>query len=511
MNITKILGKVYFSRRHKVFERYLSHAEEMQDKVMHHLVEKAESTEWGKSHNFRSIANYDDFVHYMNSINTYEELKGYIHRMREGESDVLWPGKVLWYAKSSGTTNDKSKFIPVSSDGLKDIHYAGGRDCLAAYLMSNPSSRLFSNSGKSLILGGSHSPNLNTPNSLVGDLSAILIENVPSIVNKTRVPDKSIALLSDFEVKRDLIARNTIHMNVTNLSGVPSWMMSVLNRVLEITGKDSIDEIWPNLEVFFHGGVAFSPYREQYKNIIKSPNMHYMETYNASEGFFGIQTDLNDPAMTLMIDYGVFYEFVPLDELDKPNPSVVPLSGVEVGKNYAMVISTSCGLWRYLIGDTVKFTQKDPYKFVITGRTKHFINAFGEELIVDNADKGLEQACIATGAMVKDYTAAPIFMDANAKCRHQWIIEFTKAPASIKDFAEILDRSLQAINSDYEAKRYKNITLQPLEIIQAEPGLFEEWLKAKGKLGGQHKIPRLSNSRTYIEELLALNANLKHE
>ena len=318
-------------------------------------------------------------------------------------------------------------------------------------------------------------------------------------------------LLNDFEVKRDLIARNTLHLNVTNLSGVPSWMMSVLNRVLEISGKESIDEIWPNLEVFFHGGVAFSPYREQYKNIIKSPDMHYMETYNASEGFFGIQTDLNDPAMTLMIDYGVFYEFVPLDELDKPNPSVVPLSGVEVGKNYAMVISTSCGLWRYLIGDTVKFTQKDPYKFVITGRTKHFINAFGEELIVDNADKGLEQACIATGAMVKDYTAAPIFMDANAKCRHQWIIEFTKAPASIKDFAEILDRSLQAINSDYEAKRYKNITLQPLEIIQAEPGLFEEWLKAKGKLGGQHKIPRLSNSRTYIEELLALNANLKHE
>ncbi len=511
MNITKILGKVYFSRRHKVFERYLSHAEEMQDKVMHHLVEKAESTEWGKSHNFRSIANYDDFVHYMNSINTYEELKGYIHRMREGESDVLWPGKVLWYAKSSGTTNDKSKFIPVSSDGLKDIHYAGGRDCLAAYLMSNPSSRLFSNSGKSLILGGSHSPNLNTPNSLVGDLSAILIENVPSIVNKTRVPDKSIALLSDFEVKRDLIARNTIHMNVTNLSGVPSWMMSVLNRVLEITGKDSIDEIWPNLEVFFHGGVAFSPYREQYKNIIKSPAMHYMETYNASEGFFGIQTDLNDPSMTLMVDYGVFYEFIPLDELDKENPTVVPLCGVEVGKNYAMVISTSCGLWRYLIGDTVKFTQKNPYKFVITGRTKHFINAFGEELIVDNADKGLEQACIATGAMVKDYTAAPIFMDANAKCRHQWIIEFSKPPASLQDFAAILDRSLQAINSDYEAKRYKNITLQPLEIIQAEAGLFDEWLKAKGKLGGQHKIPRLSNSRTYIEELLALNANLKHE
>ncbi len=509
MNITKILDKLYFSRRHKTYEQYQSHAEELQDKVMHYLVEKAENTEWGKSHHFRSIANYDDFVHHMDNINTYEELKGYIRRMREGESDVLWPGKVLWYAKSSGTTNDKSKFIPVSAEGLKDIHYAGGRDCVTLYLRINPESRIFS--GKSLILGGSHSPNLNTPNSLVGDLSAILIENAPTLLNKIRVPDKSIALLSDFELKRDQIARSTIKANVTNISGVPSWMMSVLNRVLEITGKETIDEVWPNMEVFFHGGVAFSPYREQYKNIIKSPNMHYMETYNASEGFFGIQTDFNDPAMTLMVDYSVFYEFIPLDELDKPNPNIVPLHGVEVGKNYAMVISTSCGLWRYMIGDTVKFTQKNPYKFVITGRTKHFINAFGEELIVDNADKGLEQACLATGAMVKDYTAAPIFMDANAKCRHQWIIEFSKAPASIEEFAAILDRSLQAINSDYEAKRYKNITLQPLEIIQAETGLFDEWLKNKGKLGGQHKIPRLSNSRAYIDELLALNDNMKHK
>lgn len=506
MNITKLLGKVYFSRRQKALERYQSHAEEIQDKVMHHLVERAESTEWGKSHNFRSIANYDDFVRHLGPVNTYEELKGYIQRMREGESDVLWPGKVLWYAKSSGTTNDKSKFIPVSSEGLKDTHYAGGRDCVSSYLRINPKSRIFS--GKSLILGGSHAPNLNTPNSLVGDLSAILIENVPSIVNKTRVPEKSIALLSDFEMKRDLIARSTVNMNITNLSGVPSWMMSVLNRVLEISGKDSIDQVWPNLEVFFHGGVAFTPYREQYKNIIKSPSMTYMETYNASEGFFGIQTDLSDPAMNIMIDYGVFYEFIPLDELENPNPTVVPLWGVEVGKNYAMVISTTCGLWRYLIGDTVKFTQKDPYKFVITGRTKHFINAFGEELIVDNAEKGLVQACLATGAMVKDYTAAPIFMDANAKCRHQWIIEFSKAPASLDDFAAILDRSLQAINSDYEAKRYKDITLQQLEIIPAAPGLFEEWLKGKGKLGGQHKIPRLSNSRNYIDELLALNNTL---
>jgi hypothetical protein len=265
------------------------------------------------------------------------------------------------------------------------------------------------------------------------------------------------------------------------------------------------------LEVFFHGGVAFTPYRPQYQQLITSDNMHYMETYNASEGFFGLQSDLSDPSMLLMLDYGVYYEFIPMSEFDSDHPTVVPLAGVETGVNYAMVISTSCGLWRYMIGDTVKFTQKNPYKFVITGRTKHFINAFGEELIVDNADKGLEQACLATGAMVKDYTAAPIFMDANAKCRHQWIIEFSKAPASIEEFAAILDRSLQAINSDYEAKRYKNITLQPLEIIQAETGLFDEWLKNKGKLGGQHKIPRLSNSRAYIDELLALNDNMKHK
>ena len=275
--------------------------------------------------------------------------------------------------------------------------------------------------------------------------------------------------------------------------------------MMEITGKERLDEIWPNLEVFFHGGVAFTPYREQYKNIITLSGMHYMETYNASEGFFGIQTDLNDPAMQLMIDYGVFYEFIPMSEYGQENPTVLPLWKVQPGVNYAMVISTSCGLWRYLIGDTVKFTQTDPYKFIITGRTKHFINAFGEELIVDNAEKGLEQACIATGAQVKDYTAAPIFMDAEAKCRHQWLVEFAKSPKDINEFATILDRSLQAINSDYEAKRYKDITLQPLELIEAKPGLFDEWLKSKGKLGGQHKIPRLSNSREYIEELIAMN------
>ncbi|MCM1312461.1 MAG: GH3 auxin-responsive promoter family protein [Bacteroides sp.] len=501
MNSTRFLNRFYFSARQKAIGKYATEAEEMQHKVLRHLVSAAEQTEWGHGHNYANIEDYSAFTRNV-GINTYEELKGYIRRMREGEPDVLWRGKVRWFAKSSGTTNDKSKFIPVSREGLKDIHYKGGTDCVSSYLAINKKSRMFS--GKSLILGGSHTPNLNTPNSLVGDLSAILIENIPKAVNLTRIPEKEVALLADFEEKREKIARAAMTQNVTNISGVPSWMLSVLNRIMEISGEKTLDNIWPNLEVFFHGGVAFTPYREQYKNIITLPGMHYMETYNASEGFFGIQTDLADPAMTLMIDYGVFYEFMPLDQIDKPNPTVVPLWGVETGVNYAMIISTTCGLWRYMIGDTVKFTQKNPYKFVITGRTKHFINAFGEELIVDNAEKGLEQACIATGAQVTDYTAAPIFMDANAKCRHQWVIEFAKMPDSIDEFAKILDRSLQAINSDYEAKRHKNITLQPLEIVVARKGLFEEWLKGKGKLGGQHKIPRLSNSREYIEELLGL-------
>lgn len=417
---------------------------------------------------------------------------------------MLWPGVVKWYAKSSGTTNDKSKFIPVSKDGLKDTHYRGGTDAVVWYLRNNPQSRIFD--GRALILGGSHAPNYNLKSSLVGDLSAILIENINPLVNLVRVPRKETALLSDFEIKRDRIAREAIHRNVTNLSGVPSWMLSVLNRVMEISGASVLQEVWPNLEVFFHGGVAFTPYREQYKRLITKSGMHYMETYNASEGFFGLQDDPADPAMSLMLDYGVFYEFIPMDQIESPNPEVVPLWGVETGRNYAILISTSSGLWRYMIGDTVSFTQKNPYKFVITGRTKFFINAFGEELIVDNAEKGLQAACKATGAQVLEYTAAPVYMDENGKCRHQWVIEFSNAPADLGQFAKILDSTLQQINSDYEAKRYKDITLQPLEIIVGRKGVFNDWLKSKGKLGGQHKVPRLSNKREHIEEIIALNS-----
>ena len=470
--------------------------------VLRRLTSKAEHTEWGREHGFASMRSYEDFAA-SSPVNTYEDLKQAIDRMRQGERDVLWPGQVRWYAKSSGTTNDKSKFIPVSKDGLKDTHYAGGRDAVACYLGNNPQSRIFD--GKALILGGSHAPNYNLKNSLVGDLSAILIENINPIVNLVRVPKKETALLSDFELKRDRIAHEAIRENVSNLSGVPSWMLSVMNRVLEITGKDNLSEVWPNLEMFFHGGVAFTPYREQYRKLIPSANMHYMETYNASEGFFGIQDDPSDPSMSLMLDYGVFYEFIPMDELENPNPHVVPLWGVETGRNYAMLISTSSGLWRYMIGDTVRFTSTNPYKIVITGRTKFFINAFGEELIVDNAEAGLAEACRQTGAQVLEYTAAPVFMDGEGKCRHQWLVEFAKEPEDIALFARILDETLQHVNSDYEAKRYKDITLQRLELVVARKGLFHDWLASKGKLGGQHKVPRLSNNRTHIEEMLAFN------
>lgn len=501
MGLTRIAAH-FFSSRQKEIERNAKQADLTQKQVLQHLLERAKDTEYGRNHLFGSTKTYEDFAKNV-PVNTYEELKGDIDRMRHGEENVLWPGQVKWYAKSSGTTNDKSKFIPVSNEGLNRIHYQGGKDTVALYLRNNPDSRMFD--GKGLILGGSHSPNYNLHNSLVGDLSAILIENINPLVNLVRVPKKSTALLQDFEVKRDRIAHETLNQNVTNLSGVPSWMLSVLVRVMELSGKKHLEEVWPNLEVFFHGGIAFTPYRPQYEQLITSPNMHYMETYNASEGFFGIQSGPGDASMLLMTDYDVFYEFIPMDEYGTEHPTVLPLADVELDKNYAVLISTSCGLWRYMIGDTVKFTSRQPYKFIITGRTKYFINAFGEELIMDNAEKGLAYACEQTGAEIKEYTAAPVYMDSKAKCRHQWVIEFAKAPNDLEKFANILDKRLQELNSDYEAKRFHDITLQHLEIVVARPNLFNDWLKMKGKLGGQHKIPRLSNSRKVIEEMLELN------
>ena len=444
MNITKLLNKVYFAPRLKEIELYTEHAGELQAGVLKRLVRMAANTEWGKKYDYASIRTYEDFKKRL-PIQTYEEIKPYVARLRAGEQNLLWPSEIRWFAKSSGTTNDKSKFLPVSKESLQDTHYQGGKDAVAIYLGINPESRFFSGKG------------------------------------------------------------STIHANVTNLSGVPSWMLVLVKHILEKTGKQSLEEVWPNLEVFFHGGVAFTPYREQYRQVIKSSKMHYVETYNASEGYFGTQNDPNDPAMLMMIDYGVFYEFIPLEDVGKENPRICCLEEVELNKNYAMVISTSAGLWRYMIGDTVKFTNNRPYKFVITGRTKHFINAFGEELIVDNAEKGLSKACAATGAQIVDYSAAPVFMDEHAKCRHQWLIEFAKMPDDLDKFAKILDDTLKEVNSDYEAKRQNDLALQPLEIIVARRNLFHDWLDSKGKLGGQHKIPRLSNTREYMEEMLKLN------
>ena len=499
MSITSII-RPFLVKRAGRLERYATQTADIQQRVLQQLLSKAADTEYGQRFGFDSIRSYDDFAQRV-PLNSYEELKGYIDRMRHGEKHVLWPGQVQWYAKSSGTTNDKSKFIPVSKQCLHDTHYAGGTDAVCLYLRNNPKSRLFD--GRALILGGSHAPNYNLPHSLVGDLSAILIEHINPLVNLVRVPSKRVALLADFEEKRDLIARRAMQCRITNLSGVPSWMMAVITRVLEFSGKDTLDQVWPHLEVFFHGGVAFTPYREQYQRLIPSQGMHYMETYNASEGFFGLQNDPADPAMLLMIDYGVFYEFIPLEEVGRPDAHALPLWQVECDRQYAMVISTSGGLWRYQIGDTVRFTSTEPYKFVISGRTKSFINAFGEELVVDNAEKGLQEACRLTGARVSEYTAAPVFMDNAGRCRHQWVVEFDKAPADTEAFARCLDEALQRINSDYEAKRYKDITLQRLELISAPRGLFNEWLKSRGKLGGQHKVPRLSNNRDIIEQVLA--------
>lgn len=492
-----------FRRRQKEVERYAQETDAIQRRQLHALLTAARRTEWGEKYAYKSIRTYEDFRERV-PVQTYDEIKPYVMRMINGERNILWPSVVRWYAKSSGTTNDKSKFLPVTPEILKGCHYKGGFDCVALYLRNTPDSRFFSKKG--LILGGSHSPSPLNARSHCGDLSAVLLQNLNPLVNLIRVPEKRIILMDEWESKIRAIVESTWNRDVNSLSGVPSWMLVLIKAVLKKAGKESLTEVWPNLEVFFHGGISFEPYRDQYKALIPSDRMQYVETYNASEGFFGIQDDPNDSSLLMMLDYGIFYEFIPMSEVGSPHPTVLPLEAVETGKNYALVITTSGGLWRYLIGDTVRFTSLSPYKFVISGRTKHFINAFGEELMVDNADKAIAMTCRETGAKVKEYTAAPLFMLDKAKGRHQWFIEFDQMPPSLDAFADLLDRCLQKLNSDYEAKRYKEISLQPLEIIPAREGAFYDWLKMKGKLGGQHKIPRLSNDRRHIEELLEINA-----
>jgi hypothetical protein len=483
--------------------KYFSqNGEDVQLEQFKMLIKKAQNTEFGKTYDFASIKSVETFKERI-PICDYEALMPLVIRLRQGEKNLLWPGEINWFAKSSGTTSTKSKFIPISKEALNDCHFQGGRDVLVMYQNLYPETKIFS--GKTLTLGGSQQINNFSNSSVYGDLSAILINNLPFWTNFFRTPERDIALLDEWEEKLRLITETTINENVTALAGVPSWFLVLLRNILKVSGKKNLLEIWPNLELFIHGGINFTPYRQQYKDLIPSNDMHYLETYNASEGFFAIQSDPTSPNLLLMLDYGIFYEFMPLSELGNPHPRTLSLPETQMDTDYALIISSNGGLWRYLIGDTVRFTSKSPYKIIISGRTKHFINAFGEEVVIDNAEKALQAACQATGAIIHEYTAGPIFMDSDTKGSHQWLIEFEKQPENKQNFIDKLDTTLQSINSDYEAKRYKNITLIQPTLTIAREGLFIDWLKAKNKLGGQNKIPRLANNREYLDDLIKLN------
>ncbi len=503
--ITSIVNWLNIKRVHQI-DLIRKYPFDIQQEILFKLLNKGADTEWGKNFDLGSINDIEEFQRRL-PVQTYDDIKPYIDRLRNGENNLLWPGEIKWFAKSSGTTSDKSKFIPVSKESLEECHFRGGKDVLAIYTYNNPDSKIFS--GKGLTLGGSHSIDNFSNQSYYGDLSAILIENLPFWTEFIRTPSQEIALLEKWEEKLEKIAQETIHVNVTNIAGVPSWNLVMLKYILEYTNKSNLLEIWPNLELFIHGGVSFPPYQEQFRKIIPSENMSYLETYNASEGFFAIQDEPVRKDMLLMLDYGVFYEFIPMDELNTDNPRALSIADVKTNTNYAMVITTNGGLWRYLIGDTIKFTSLYPHKIIISGRTKHYMNAFGEELIIDNADKAIKTACDKTGALIADYTAAPIFMTEKQKGAHEWLIEFIKTPSDLDYFRSILDHALMSLNSDYEAKRYKSITLNKPLVHAAEKGTFYQWLRQKGKIGGQNKVPRLANDRKYMDELLVINSNLK--
>lgn len=498
--INSIASWVLKQRIHQI-ELFLKYPHEVQEELLMNLLRSAENTVVGKHYDFASIRSYATFKERI-PISSYEDLEPFIEQTRRGEQNILWNTPIKWFAKSSGTTNAKSKFIPVSNEALEDCHYKGSKDLLCLYLNNNENSGLFI--GKSLRLGGS-SQIYEDNNTFFGDLSAILIENMPMWAEFSSTPSNKISLMSEWESKLAAIINESKNENVTSFAGVPSWMLVLLNKTLETTGKNHLLELWPNLEVYFHGGVSFEPYREQYKKLLPSTDFKYYEIYNASEGFFAIQDQNNSNELLLMLDYGIFYEFIPMDGFGTKEEKVMPLSEVQLGVNYAVMITTNSGLWRYLVGDTVRFTSINPYRIRVTGRTKQHINVFGEELMVENADKALSKACSLTQTEVIDYTVAPIFMDGKAKGAHEWVIEFRENPINVEEFSRILDIELQAINSDYEAKRYNNMTLNPLVLNLARPNLFYDWLKDRGKLGGQHKIPRLSNTREYVEQLKELS------
>jgi len=484
---------------------YSNYPFEIQQDTFYKLIEKAKDTEWGKKYDFRSIKDIKSFQEKV-PLQQYDDIKPYIDRIRKGEQNLLWPTEIKWFAKSSGTTNDKSKFIPVSKESLEECHFRGGKDALAIYTHLNPETKIFK--GKGLTLGGSHQIDNFNNRSFYGDLSAILIQNLPFWVDFIRTPSTEVALITKWEEKLEKLTKETLKENVTNITGVPSWNLVLMKYILEYTGKKNLLEIWPNLELFIHGGVSFVPYKDQFNFLIPSEKMNYLETFNASEGFFAIQDDPTVNTMLLMLDYGIFYEFIPVDHLHDIQPKAYHIGEVEKGKNYALVISTNGGLWRYIIGDTLIFESLYPHKIRISGRTTHYINAFGEELMVDNADRALFIACEKTNAQIKEYTAAPIYMNIKTKGSHEWLIEFEKEPENLEYFNTVLDHALMSLNSDYEAKRYKNITLDTPVIRPLKKGSFHKWFNEKGKLGGQNKMPRLSNERKYIDELLVINDKL---
>lgn len=491
----------FLKKRFHQIELFLKYPNEVQMELLQNLIKTAKNTEIGTQYDFSTIKNYKTFSERV-PISTYEEMEPNIERSRLGENNIYWPTHIKWFAKSSGTTAGKSKFIPVSEQALEDCHYAASKDLLCMYLNNNPDSQLFM--GKSLRLGGSKELYENN-GTVYGDLSALLIANMPFWAEYSSTPSNEVSLMADWEVKMQAIVNETVQENVTSLAGVPSWMLVLLNQVLETSGEDHLFNIWPNLEVYFHGGVSFNPYIEQYNTILPRDNFRYYEIYNASEGFFAIQDQNSNKELLLMLDYGIFYEFIPMDTYGAPSERVIPLNEVELHKNYAIVITTNSGLWRYKIGDTVKFTSVSPYRIKVTGRTKHHINVFGEELIIENAEEALRKVTKATLSEIVDYTVAPVFMEGRKKGAHEWIIEFKTPPKDMNEFIHLLDKALQDVNSDYEAKRFNNTTLNLLKIIPARKNLFYDWLKKEGKLGGQHKVPRLSNSRSFLEELIQLN------
>ncbi len=474
-----------------------------QRNVLQHLVTQAQYTQFGNKYSFSKLFTVKDFKSHV-PIHEYDDLQPYILRMMDGEENVLWNTPINWFAKSSGTTSAKSKFIPVSEESLKETHFKGSKDVLTTYYKNFPESDLLT--GKSLVVGGSHQLNALNEEIQYGDLSAVLMQNTPFWGHWIRTPELSIALLDEWESKIEQLAENTINENVTSLAGVPTWTIILIKRILEISGKKTLKEVWPNLELYIHGGVSFTPYREQIQKLIGSP-INYLEMYNASEGFFAAQNTPDDDGMLLYTDHGIFYEFMPVEEYGKPDAKTFGLRQVELHKNYALIISTNGGLWRYLVGDTIAFTSLRPFKIKITGRLKHYMNAFGEEVIVDNTDKAIAIASAKTNAVVRDYTAAPVFFNDHENGAHEWLVEFDKEPADINEFTFELDTALKSVNSDYEAKRYHNIALRMPILHKLKKGSFIAWLKSKGKLGGQHKVPRLSNERKLIEEIKNLFNN----